>query len=191
MSQHVAFLRAINVGGHVVKMDHLRHLFEGMGLANVRTFIASGNVIFDSATKSPQALEEKISRALEKALGYKVGVFIRSAAEIAEIAAHQAYKDSELREGSLFIVLLPAPLSTGEQKIVAAMQTSVDALRVKGREIYWHARRNFRDAEFSPAKLEKSLGKPATFRNVNTIRKIAALGTKAKANEHDNRNRDK
>jgi uncharacterized protein (DUF1697 family) len=182
LSQHVAFLRAINVGGHVVKMEHLRQLFEGMDLLNVRTFIASGNVIFDSATKSPQALEEKISRALEKALGYKVGVFIRSAAEIAEIAAHNAYKDSELQEGSLFIVLLPAPLSASEQKIVAAMQTSVDALRVKGREIYWHAAKNFRDAEFSPAKLEKLLGKPATFRNVNTIRKIATLlGTKAKA----------
>jgi uncharacterized protein (DUF1697 family) len=182
MSQHVAFLRAINVGGHVVKMDHLRQLFEGMGLLNVKTFIASGNVIFDSATKSPEALEEKISRALEKALGYKVGVFIRSGAEIAEIAKHNAYKDTELDEGSLYIGLLPGTLSAGEQKIVAAMQTSVDALRVKGREIYWHAGKNFRDAEFSPAKLEKALGKPATFRNVNTIRKIAALvGSKAKA----------
>ena len=192
MSQHVAFLRAINVGGRVVKMDHLRQLFEGMGLANVRTFIASGNVIFDSATKSPQALEEKISRALEKALGYKVGVFIRSVAELAAIAGHNAYKDRELQEGSLFIVLLPAPLSASEQKIVAAMQTSVDALRVKGREIYWHAGKNFRDAEFSPAKLEKSLGKPATFRNVTTIRKIAALvGIKAKSDKSGNRNRDK
>ena len=182
MSQHVAFLRAINVGGHVVKMDHLRQLFEGMGLVNVRTFIASGNVIFDSATQSPQALEEKISRGLEKALGYKVAVFIRSAAEIAAIAAHNAYKDTELQEGSLFVGLLPAHLSTSEQKIVTAMQTAVDALRVKGREIYWQAGKNFRDAEFSPAKLEKSLGKPATFRNVNTIRRIAALvGTKAKA----------
>jgi uncharacterized protein (DUF1697 family) len=192
MSQHVAFLRAINVGGHVVKMDHLRQLFEDMGLANVRTFIASGNVIFDSATKNPQALEEKISRALEKALGYKVGVFIRSAAEIAAIATHNPYKDTELQEGSLFIGLLPAPLSTSEQKIVAAMQTSVDALRVKGRELYWHAGKNFRDAEFSPAKLEKSLGKPATFRNVTTIRKIAALvGIKAKSDKSGNRNRDK
>jgi uncharacterized protein (DUF1697 family) len=175
MSQYVAFLRAINVGGHVVKMDHLRQLFEGMGLLNVRTFIASGNVIFDSAAKSPQALEEKISRALEKALGYQVGVFIRSAAEVAEIANHKAYKDSELLEGTLFICLLPGPLNASEQKIVAAMQTSVDALRVKGREIYWHAGKNFRDAEFSPAKLEKLLGKPATFRNVNTVRKIAVL----------------
>jgi uncharacterized protein (DUF1697 family) len=182
VSPHVAFLRAINVGGHVVKMDHLRQLFEGMGLLNVKTFIASGNVLFDSAMKSPQALEEKIARALEKALGYKVGVFIRSAAEVGEIAKHNAYKDIELEEGSLFIGLLTEPLSASEQKIVAAMQTSVDALRVKGREIYWRAGKHFRDAEFSPAKLEKALKKPATFRNVTTIRKIAALvGTKAKA----------
>ena len=62
------------------------------------------------------------------------------------------------------------------------MQTAVDTLRVKGREIYWHAGKNFRDAEFSPAKLEKALKKPATFRNVTTIRRIAVLvGTKAKA----------
>ena len=44
----VAFLRAINVGGHNVKMDRLRELFEALGLSNVETFIASGNVIFDS-----------------------------------------------------------------------------------------------------------------------------------------------
>ena len=182
MSQYVAFLRAINVGGHVVKMDQLRKLFEDMGLTNVKTFIASGNVIFESATKSPQVLEQKTSRALEKALGYAVGVFIRSAAEIAEIAGHQAYTDAELQEGSLYIGLLSAALTASEQKIVAAMQTPVDALRVKGRELYWHAGQNFRDAEFSPAKLEKKLGKAATFRNVTTMRRIAALlGTKPRA----------
>jgi uncharacterized protein (DUF1697 family) len=182
VSRHVAFLRAINVGGHVVKMDHLRQLFEGMGLLNVKTFIASGNVLFDSPTKSPQALEEKISRALEKALGYKVGVFIRSAVEVADVAGQKVYQDAELAEGSLFVGLFPEPLSTSEQKIVASMQTTVDTLRVKGREIYWHAGKNFRDAEFSPAKLEKALKKPATFRNVTTIRKIAALlESKAKA----------
>ncbi len=182
MSRHVAFLRAINVGGHVVKMDQLRQLFEGMGLANVKTFIASGNVIFDSATKSPKALEAKVSRVLEEALGYKVDVFIRSATEVADIAGQNVYKDAELSEGSLFVGLFAEPLSTSEQTIVASMQTSVDTLRVKGREIYWHAGKNFRDAEFSPAKLEKSLKKPATFRNVTTIRKIAVLlGTTTKA----------
>jgi uncharacterized protein (DUF1697 family) len=57
MPKYVAFLRAINVGGHTVKMDHLRRLFEALEFDNVETFIASGNVIFDSASKSTKAFE--------------------------------------------------------------------------------------------------------------------------------------
>ena len=73
--KYVAFLRAINVGGHTVKMDHLRNLFESMGFANVETFIASGNVIFDSKTKSTAALEMEIENQLQAALGYEVRRF--------------------------------------------------------------------------------------------------------------------
>jgi uncharacterized protein (DUF1697 family) len=174
MSQYVAFLRAINVGGHVVKMDHLRRLFEGMALDKVKTFIASGNVIFGS-TKDPRALEEKISRGLEKALGYKVGVFIRSAPEIAQIAMYTPFTGEELEQGSMFVGLFGETLTAADRKIVASMETAADLLRVNDRELYWRAGKNFRDAEFSPAKLEKKLGKPATLRNINTIRKIAAL----------------
>ncbi len=57
MPKYVALLRAINVGGHTVKMDHLRRLFEALGFTNVETFIASGNVIFDSTSKSTKAFE--------------------------------------------------------------------------------------------------------------------------------------
>ena len=52
MPRHIAFLRAINVGGHTVTMDRLRQLFTGLGLKDVETFIASGNVIFSSAARS-------------------------------------------------------------------------------------------------------------------------------------------
>jgi uncharacterized protein (DUF1697 family) len=52
MSQYIAFLRAINVGGHTVKMDPLRQLFEALGFSQVETFIASGNVIFNSTSKN-------------------------------------------------------------------------------------------------------------------------------------------
>jgi uncharacterized protein (DUF1697 family) len=175
MPRYVAFLRAINVGGHTVKMDELRKLFSGMGFSNVATFIASGNVIFESPSKDALALEKKISIALENALGYSVAVFIRSAEEVAHIAEYEAYKESALEEGSLFVVLLPDAAGAREKKIIASLETPVDSLRVTKREIYWHARKNFRDAQFSPARLEKLLGKPATFRNVTTMRKIAAV----------------
>ena len=58
MPRYVAFLRAINVGGHTVKMDQLRRLFERLGFSKVETFIASGNVIFESASRSAKALEK-------------------------------------------------------------------------------------------------------------------------------------
>ena len=126
--RYVAFLRAINVGGHIVKMEQLRKLFETMGFDNVTTFIASGNVIFESSSKSAPALEKKISTALEKALGYPVATFVRSPDEIAQIAAYEPYKPSDLKEGSLFVCLLPDALSPAEKKIVSSMETPVDSL---------------------------------------------------------------
>jgi len=87
MPKYVAFLRAINVGGHTVKMDHLRLIFEAMGLKNVETFIASGNVIFDSTAKNSKALESKIEEFLQERLGYQVATFIRSTSEVGNIAA--------------------------------------------------------------------------------------------------------
>ena len=59
MPKYVALLRAINVGGHTVKMDHLRSLFEAIGFSNVETFIASGNVIFDSRSKDSRRWSER------------------------------------------------------------------------------------------------------------------------------------
>ena len=70
--RYVAFLRAINVGGHTVKMEELRRLFEAMGAANVETFIASGNVFFDSVGAA-DLLERRLEAGLEKALKFPVG----------------------------------------------------------------------------------------------------------------------
>lgn len=57
MQRYIAFLRAINVGGHTVKMDRLREIFEALGFSNVETFIASGNVVFETTARDPAALE--------------------------------------------------------------------------------------------------------------------------------------
>src|SRR5258705_5699697 len=96
MPKYVAFLRAINVGGHIVKMDQLRKLFEVVPLENVETFIASGNVIFDSKSKNVAALENKIAKHLHDSLGYPVATFIRSLDEIARISAFKPFSDSEI-----------------------------------------------------------------------------------------------
>src|SRR6266571_5452163 len=96
MPKFIAFLRAINVGGHVVKMDQLRQFFATMGFANVETFIASGNVIFESKSKDSIALQRQIEKHLHKAVGYEVATFVRTLEELDRVAKNRPFSESEL-----------------------------------------------------------------------------------------------
>jgi uncharacterized protein (DUF1697 family) len=178
MPRYVAFLRAINVGGHVVKMDRLRSLFEAMKLANVETFIASGNVIFDSPSSSGSALEKRIERSLESALGYPVATFVRSTREVADVAAHEPFKPPKGSkadaDGTLYIGFTARAPSAAARTKLMAHANAVDQFHVKGREVYWLCRKKFSETKFSGAVLEKAIGMQATLRNVTTVTKIAA-----------------
>jgi uncharacterized protein (DUF1697 family) len=176
MPKYVAFLRAINVGGHTVKMDYLRTLFEGLGFSKVETFIASGNVIFDSTSKSTKALEQKIESCLLKALGYEVTTFIRSTAELADIAQHKPFPDSDLNAAghALYIGFMANEPSAKAEKALLSLVTKTDHFSLKGREVYWLLRTKFSDSRISGALLAKTLGMPATLRNATTVKKLAA-----------------
>lgn len=171
----IAFLRAINVGGHNVRMDRLRELFEALGFSNVETFIASGNVIFDSPPESTRALEAVIEDHLREALGYEVATFIRSTSELAEIANYEPFATSELdNANSLYVAFLSAPPDGEAEQRLLAFRGEVDDFHVRGREVYWLCRKKMSESAFSGALLEKTIGMPATLRNVNTLRRLAA-----------------
>ena len=109
MPKYIAFLRGINVGGHRVKMDRLRAIFAELGLKDVSTFIASGNVLFTTESGDADGLRERIESQLASQLGYEVPTFLRSPAELAAIVAFsppgtsmQTASDSaELRDGPI------------------------------------------------------------------------------------------
>ncbi len=172
----IAFLRAINVGGHTVKMDHLRKLFEALGYSNVATFIASGNVIFESPAESAQTLETQIERHLQQALGYDVATFIRTPSELAAIANYQPFTSAELDAAghSLYIAFLPAPPTAESQHKLMALRSTVDDFQIHGREVYWLCRTKMSESAFSGAILEKTIRMPATIRNSTTVKKLAA-----------------
>lgn len=176
MIRYVAFLRAINVGGHIVKMDRLRDLFAALGFSNVETFIASGNVIFEAQDKDAQALERKIEAHLRTSLGYEVATFLRSAPELAAVAQCQPFPAAELEaEGNmLYIGFLPAPPDDEARQRLLALRTEIDEFHVHEREIYWLCRKKFSESKVSGAMIEKRAGMPATLRNSTTVRKIAA-----------------
>jgi uncharacterized protein (DUF1697 family) len=175
MPRYVAFLRAINVGGHTVKMDRLRALFEELPLKNVSTFIASGNVIFEGPDGEVGRLERRIDRHLERALGYEVGTFIRTPEELAEVSRHPPFQPAELeRGGTLYVSFLSAPPPDGAAPRVAALSTAVDDLRLHGRELYWLAAAGIGRTEVKGPELGRVLGGPSTMRNLNTVRRILA-----------------
>lgn len=174
MARYIAFLRAVNVGGHTVKMDTLRGIFESLGLSNVETFIASGNVVFETAAKDTQPLEAKIAKKLKEELGYDVATFIRTADELASIANYKPFPKSMLEAAvALNVAFLAEPLKDPAKKKLMALKTGIDDFHVHGREIYWFCLKKQSESTFSNAVLERTLGIQSTLRGFNTIQKLA------------------
>jgi uncharacterized protein (DUF1697 family) len=174
MIRYIAFLRAINVGGHTVKMEHLRQLFESLDLSNVQTFIASGNVVFEAKSKDPRSLEKKIEKRLQEALGYEVATFIRTDAELAEIANYKPFRQADLDAAvALNIAFISDALDNQSKQKLMALHTEIDDFHVHGREIYWLCRKKQSKSTLSNTVLEKALGIRSTLRGVSTVRKMA------------------
>ena len=178
MTRNITFLRAINVGGHTVKMADLRALFEGFGYTNVETFIASGQVIFDTPSSkgknAPDKLEAAIESGLEKALGYAVATFIRSSAELGALAHQMPFGPDEPAAGSrLYVGMIKTPLDAAAQKKLSALISAESQFYSTGREVFWLARKSTADSDFSGAIFEKTFKVKSTWRNINTIRRMA------------------
>src|SRR3990172_6205559 len=85
--KYIAFLRGINVGGRkIVKMEELKKAFESLGLKNAKTFLASGNVLFDAQKTDLLSLGKRIEEGLKKKFGLEVNVILRTVREIQELA---------------------------------------------------------------------------------------------------------
>ena len=171
----VALLRAINVGGHVVKMDRLKKLFHEAGFTGVETFIASGNVIFDVSPSAKVAvLEQTIETMLEDALGYEVATFIRTGAELTAAAEHEPFAPKAMKASLRFnVAFVKQPLDAGAAKSIKALATAVEDFHVRGREIYWLSRVMQSDSKISNAVFEKTIRQRSTVRGISTVRKMA------------------
>ena len=175
MPKLIAFLRAINVGGHNVAMAELRGLFERLSFKEVETFIASGNVIFASRSGDIGALQEKIEGQLLRSLGYEVKTFLRTIPEVAAIAQYKPFGGSRLRSAAaLNVAFLADPLSAEAEKSVMALTNEIDDFHAQGREVYWLCKTKQSDSKFSYARFEKMLNVRATWRNINTVVRLAA-----------------
>ena len=173
-TRYVAFLRAINVGGHTVKMDRLRALFGALGLQDVETFIASGNVLFDAPAAGIPKLETRLEARLAEVLGYEVLTYIRPLAVLSRVATDHPFDTHEADGHALSIGFLKTPLGPERSAALKALAGDYDAFHVGDREVYWLCRGRMSDSKLFGKVLDRAIGSPATFRNVTTVRKLAA-----------------
>jgi uncharacterized protein (DUF1697 family) len=177
----VAFLRAINVGGKAfVKMTDLKAAFERAGCRNVRTFIASGNVVFDGPAKLPAALKARVMKELVGLLGKEPGVCYRTLDEIDALVARDPFRkhigDKTVMPFVAFMDGVPAkvpklPTRLEKECVEIAGIHAADMLIVS-----WRTPRGM--FGFPNACVE-ALGVTATSRNWNTVLRVAAFARKA------------
>jgi uncharacterized protein (DUF1697 family) len=158
-------------------MSQLKELFESFGFVAVETFIASGNVLFESVEGSNVAVETTIASGLQAALGYEVDTFVRSLHELASIVDYEAFPQETLdKAGAFGIAFLSNPLSDEQIGTLMALETDVDSFVSHGREVYWLCSVKQSQSTFSSAVMERKLGIRATFRGVNTLLRVISKG---------------
>jgi uncharacterized protein (DUF1697 family) len=176
VERYVAFLRGMNLGNRRIKNPELVVHFEAMGLEEVATFRASGNVVFlDPGGEAESKLQKRIEVGLDERLGYDVAVFLRSGEEVTAIAAREPFSAKAIAasKGKPQVDLLAKKPSAKAVKQALALAGDDDLMVVEGRELHWLPSVGLSETEVDMKALDAALGK-GTVRTAGTIAQIAA-----------------
>jgi uncharacterized protein (DUF1697 family) len=191
--EYVAFLLGINLGMRSVKMADLKALLEKLGYTDVRTILASGNVRFSAGKTSPEALVKKLEAALEKKFGFKIGVIVRTVAELEKMRKANPFKSIKVTSKTRrYVTFLALRQAQGKQEKPKCITDEYAVLKVTPGEVYsWlelnpkmlpSVERSSTEASRPNVQtpdvmklLGKSYGKKITTRSWNTIQKVLAL----------------
>jgi uncharacterized protein (DUF1697 family) len=164
MTTYVALLRAVNVGGTgKLPMSELRAMCESLGFSKVRTYIASGNVVFQSDL-AETAIKSKLERSLETYAGTKVGVLVRTGQELAAVLAANPFQSAAPNRTVAIFLDEPPPADA----LAGVSGQRTEEIALGKREIYVH----YGDG-MANSKLKIRAAKSGTARNMNTVAKLA------------------
>jgi uncharacterized protein (DUF1697 family) len=176
MTKYIAFLRAINVGGRVVKMDDLKKMLAMPGFKNITTYIQSGNVVFEHGEEDKDVLVNKIEAKLLKSLRYEVKTLIRTIAELDTIIKKNPFKKYDEDMG-LHVSFLSVKPESAAVKELLLLQTEHEQFKFVDTEAYILVRKGaYGETKFSNTFLEKKLKVAATTRNWATVNKMLSFG---------------
>lgn len=171
--KYVAFFRGINVGGHKkTPMAQLKKMFSQMGFSNVKTFLNSGNVVFESEPIQENELREKIDENFQEHFGFESKIIIRSGGHVQELMALKPFEEIEIHKDTrLFVSFLSTEIE--KKTRLPYEEEGFKILQKTGREVFWVLNVKKKPSVDAMSFLEKQFGTDLTTRNWNTLIKIA------------------
>ena len=171
--KYVAFLRGINVGGkNKIKMETLREMFTAQGFENVKSYINSGNVIFETRKNNNQKLVAKIEKAIEKEFGLQIKTIVRSISEIEKIIKYNPFEGQFENDKDLHVFFLEEEMPEEKRDILLSNNNENEMFYVRGREIFCLLRVSVLESLMGKDYIAKKLKVSATARNWRTVNKI-------------------
>jgi len=172
---YIALLRGVNVGGNALSMERLRGICAELGLENARTYVQSGNLIFDAAGSA-----ERWSKSLERALVGKarlpITVLVRSRAEMAAVIEHNPFAGERgIDLARLHVTFLRQTPKQAALTALNAIAAGPDRLSHTGREIYLYCPNGYGRSKLANNAIERVLGFAATTRNWRTVTTLAEM----------------
>ena len=191
MTVYVSMLRAVNVGGTgLIKMDALRELYESLGLADVRTLLQSGNVLFRSDLKDRQRLAKRIVQEIERRFDLQVEVVVRTLAEIASIVDRGPVLSPRADPRKLHVMFLSnVPDAAAQAALIKWHKDKQlkEMLEPRGPEVYLYYPDGMGRSKLTTGVIERYLDTPGTARNWNTLIKLVEVGRELEAKDRPSR----
>ena len=174
MTTFISMLRGINVSGQKkVGMKVLKELYEAMGFGQVRTYIQSGNVVFEYPDTDRSTLVSKIERGIEGRFGFEVPVVIRTKDELRRLITNSPFVGKEgTKVHVTFLSAEPVKLATEEINVA---KDEAEEFCISGREIYLFCPNGYGATKLSNAFLERKLKVSATTRNWRTVNTLLSM----------------
>jgi uncharacterized protein (DUF1697 family) len=175
MMTYISLLRGINVGGKKpIKIGALGDLYQALGLRRVRTYLQSGNIIFDSTDVDTNGLSIKIQNELKKTIGFPVSVLLKKPEELREIIRNNPFVKEKEQIGLYVTFLFSSPSEACVEGLDKG-SSNADEFAVRGKTIYVYCANGYGRTKYSNDYFEKKLGVVATTRNWKMVNKLLQL----------------
>jgi uncharacterized protein (DUF1697 family) len=177
MVTYIAMLRGINVGpGKVVKMERLRTSFATLGFGEVRTYVQSGNVVFELERKSPAELTRTIEAKIQRDFGFTVPVLIKTSKELAQIVRdNPLLRVKEIDVSKLHVTFLSDTPPKTAAEVLQDLATTRERFRILNREVYLYCPDGYGSSKLTNNTIEKKFSLVATTRNWRTVNALLEM----------------